>query len=486
MATTQHTTKTNISRSHNLLGYLAAIGLAQELHTLDPTTTTHWEGYLIVDSTLSTDDIESHLANDYAPVGIIAPWQNANGMWSKDKGTKQALDIIINSNDKRASKLQVAYSIAEDVIRNHLCNIGEERPDKDTQDAIQEELANNYPGHDIGKYAAYLLEPTRPLPGNKGTNGRYTYSGEHIRAAARLISTDTKMRAKDHVDNWAANITQPNSNLPMSRINYSGLCPQEGKAIAYALSEAKQGNPLLLMLAMQGLISTRYAVQYSSYTHILTPLWRKPITYSQLCGQWLDAARHVRPAHRALSADNAHITAGITGDNYCAAYVYEKGYIGRDQIHAKLLGYISLDSPDEAVSINIPADHSMYYRITHVGKPISDSDKQANREIYGKLHRLQQVAPNGIQGVLLEPGRHTIAVGQLIAQWIEDGHNTAMSCYLVRREGLERVGSWHVSDRAVPNPLHAGLTGKRLRDIWARYGIDYRNGDRWANYTTNI
>lgn len=451
------TVKTNISKSHGLLGYLAAIGLAQELHTIDATATTHWEGSLVVTSALTEEEIHNHLAHHYAPAGIIAPWQTANGVWRKDRGARQALDIIINSTDKRASKLQVAYSIAEDVIRNHLCNIGDERPGRDTQDAIQEELANNYPDHDIGKYAALLLAPTRPLPGNKGTNGRYTYSGEHIRAAARLITSED-------VD-WAANIIRPNSNLPMSKINYSGLCPQEGRAISHVSSEIKQGNPLLLMLAMQGLIATRYAIQYSSYTHMITPMWCEPMTYSRLCNKWLDAAIPTVPAHQALRANTANITMRITGINNCVAYAYTKGYIGRDQIHARRLGYVSIEAPDKCSTITIAYDGSTYYRIARVGKPPVPPHR--DRPNYGRILADHQFAPAGIEGAPLAQGTHQLPDRQIILRQT----GTMIQCYIVQRDGLHLVRDWAVNKSDESNPMRSHLTGRQLRDIAARYNV---------------
>jgi len=470
MATTQHTTKTNISKSHNLLGYLAAIGLAQELHTIDPTAATHWEESLIVDSTLSTDDIENHLANDYAPAGIIAPWQTANGMWAKESETKQALEnVILKAADRRAKKLQLAYSIAEDVLRNHLCSIGDVRPDKDTQDEIQQEIAANYPDHDIGKYAALLLASTRPLPGNKGTNGRYSYSSEHIRAAARLINPDEKSRARDRVNNWAPNIIRHNSNLPLSRVNYSGLLAQHGKALgSINAGTAKIGNPLLLMLAMQGAIATEYATQYSDPRHILAPLWLTPMVYSELTRRILSAPRHVLPALRALSADNADTRAFPTSSHDCAAYRYERGFIGRDQIHARRLGYVSIPAPDKCIDITIPRDGSSYYHITRVSEPPIPPHK--DRPNYESLIYDYQVNPAGLDGVPLEAGKmYHLAEKQIVISQ----RNNAIECYIVRHNGLALVRDWVINKSDEANPMRSYLSGRQLRDVAARHKANY-------------
>ena len=441
--------KTNISLDRlGNLGYLAAIGLTAAINDIDRTaTTTIRQQSIYLTTSRTQDEIVDYLAHEYAPPGIIAPWNSANGLWAKDNQSSESLTAIIATDDARARKIRQAHDICVSIISELGVSRGSQRPAREQLLTIQELIAAEYPETDIGRYAR-VVAAGGYAAGRNGANGRYSYSGGLINLAYRLLYPGKS----DEPREWASNVLHPGGRLAYS-VSYSGWCLQDRGATT-KLHDAKAGNPLIYMLAMQGLIETEYAVRYASKAYSVAPIWRRPMNIAGL-RDLMTAQSDWDILGTFIGLGREEVPISIYQQPASQYYVckYEHGFVGRQGVNHRPLGYIVGRPKPRRVRINL-------WETMH-----------PSRDIYTHHLITSTTSSNNIWQL-----DRSFRVGSLIMSRSRDRHRTYYDFWVVGKSGLRSVSRCtrnYISDYSASYRDATATVRQQIYDIARRNGLDH-------------
>jgi CRISPR-associated protein Csx17 len=88
-----------------LINYLKALGIFRIVHKQkDKSVKGYWKnGYFCLKTVLSPEELEKFFLEEFEPSPFFGPWGSRSGFWdeSSEKGSRESLERIIASNDKR-------------------------------------------------------------------------------------------------------------------------------------------------------------------------------------------------------------------------------------------------------------------------------------------------------------------------------------------------------------------------------------------------
>jgi CRISPR-associated protein Csx17 len=185
-----------------LINYLKALGIFRIVYNQkDKSVKGHWKnGYFCLKTVLSPEELEKFFLEDFEPSPFFGPWGARSGFWdgSSEKGSREALERIIASNEKRFGLLKENYISIKAINESKGIFSKPEKKDKDDYISIlrsqmpsqlQEWIDACYVLANEGSEVMYLL-------GTGGNEGSGSYSKSYMECLNYLLIDSDKTLTK--------------------------------------------------------------------------------------------------------------------------------------------------------------------------------------------------------------------------------------------------------------------------------------------------
>jgi|SRR5579884_3957719 len=176
-----------------LASYLKALGVLRLLSERHPETRAAWRNEsLLLQTSLTREEIEQFFLHDYQPTPVMAPWNGGSGFYEKDN--KDALEAILASSQPRLDLYRNCLHLVEEALADTDRNAS---PKGDEKAQLLIRMRGLLPDEAIAWLdAAVLLAGDTPqyppLLGTGGNDGRLDFTNNFMQHLVEVLCLDGK------------------------------------------------------------------------------------------------------------------------------------------------------------------------------------------------------------------------------------------------------------------------------------------------------